>query len=241
MPRVAVPGRPETGPDPAGSPPPRIEGVAGGSARREYERRKRNDEQRLRQRWGRLGGIAVVLAGEQPSTRAWRIGAVGEEKLGAELGRRFAADGYILHDRRMPRTRANIDHLVVLPQGVWVIDTKRYRGRPRLRVSGGILRPETRTLTVAGRDQTRLVEGMHKQLRRVREAVGEHVPVTGALCFVDADWPLVGGPLRLDDQVWAVRPKKLYRMMAKGHPVIDIDAVRADLVRCFPSNDEPAR
>lgn len=32
-------------------------GVAGSSARREYERCKLKDEERLRQRWGKLGGI----------------------------------------------------------------------------------------------------------------------------------------------------------------------------------------
>jgi hypothetical protein len=57
-------------------------GVAGSSARREYERRKAKDEERLRQKWGKLGGIAVAMADEKQSTKAWATGAVGEERLG---------------------------------------------------------------------------------------------------------------------------------------------------------------
>lgn len=73
---VATP-EPEPSPDEAG--------VAGSSARREYERRKAKDEERLRQKWGKLGGIAVALSDEKQSTKAWATGAVGEERLGALL------------------------------------------------------------------------------------------------------------------------------------------------------------
>ena len=37
-------------------------GVAGSSARREHERRKARDEERLRDKWGPFGGIAVALS-----------------------------------------------------------------------------------------------------------------------------------------------------------------------------------
>ena len=35
----------------------------------------------------------------------------------------------VLHDLALPRSRANIDHLVIGPTGVWVVDTKAYRAR----------------------------------------------------------------------------------------------------------------
>jgi len=53
-------------------------GTPGASARREYERRKARDEARIRERWGRLGGIAVAMSEEKQSTTAWATGAVGE-------------------------------------------------------------------------------------------------------------------------------------------------------------------
>jgi len=36
---------------------------------------------------------------------------------------------------------ANIDHIVVCPSGVVVIDAKRYRGRPSLQTQGGFFSP----------------------------------------------------------------------------------------------------
>ena len=107
---------------------------AGASARREYERRRAKDEARLRADWGRLGGVAVALAGERQSTKAWSTGAAGEERLGRLLDVLRSEGCRTLHDRRVPGTRANIDHVVVSPGGVWVIDAKRYKGRPELRI-----------------------------------------------------------------------------------------------------------
>jgi hypothetical protein len=63
------------------------------------------------------------------STIAWRTGAVGEERTG-ELLRRLEAEGYrIIHDRQIPGSRANIDHIVVGPPGVFIVETKNYEGK----------------------------------------------------------------------------------------------------------------
>ena len=35
----------------------------------------------------------------------------------------------VLHDLALPGSRANVDHLVIGPTGVWVVDTKAYRAR----------------------------------------------------------------------------------------------------------------
>jgi Nuclease-related domain len=42
----------------------------------------------------------------------------------------------VLHDLAVPGSRANIDHLVIGPGGVLVIDSKQYRGRLQLDPSG---------------------------------------------------------------------------------------------------------
>jgi hypothetical protein len=65
-------------------------------------------------------------------TLAWRRGAAGERRtarLLAPLERRGWA---VLHDLAIPGTQANIDHLVIGPGGVLVVDSKQYRGRLRL-------------------------------------------------------------------------------------------------------------
>jgi Nuclease-related domain len=66
------------------------------------------------------------------TTLAWRHGATGERRtarLLAPLERRGWA---VLHDLAIPGTQANIDHLVIGPGGVLVIDSKQYRGRLHL-------------------------------------------------------------------------------------------------------------
>src|SRR5690606_1674529 len=60
-------------------------GVAGASARHEYERRKAKDEAATREKWGRFGNIAVALTPERTSTRVWATGAEGEARVGARL------------------------------------------------------------------------------------------------------------------------------------------------------------
>jgi hypothetical protein len=105
----------------------------------------------------------------------------------------------LLHDGRIPRTTANIDHIAIAPSGVFVIDAKRYTGRPHLRVEDGLLRARTEKLIVGTRDCARLVEGASKQMDLVSPALVDSgagaVPVHGMLCFVEADWPLDGGPI----------------------------------------------
>jgi hypothetical protein len=46
---------------------------------------------------------------------------------------------------------------------------------------------------VGSRDCTKLVDGVLKQVDVVRGVLGNDVPVLGVLCFVEADWPLIGG------------------------------------------------
>ena len=81
---------PETVPEPAAAPiaeaaPEQLAGVAGGSARREYERRAARREAEVRGAHPRIGGLILALTDEPQSTRAWGVGARGEEMLGKGL------------------------------------------------------------------------------------------------------------------------------------------------------------
>lgn len=213
---------------------PAESGVAGSSARLEYERRKAKDEARLRESWGRLGGLAVALSDERQSTKAWDRGAIGEERLGARLDS-LATDGIaILHDRRIPGSKANIDHIVITRRGIWVIDAKRYAGRPGLKIEGGILRPRVEKLLVGRRDCTKLVDGVLKQAGLVRELAGD-VPVTGVLCFVEADWPLIGGAFVTRD-IHVLWPKRLAKILAEERVGdVDVAAMRESIASRFKS------
>jgi hypothetical protein len=71
----------------------------------------------------------------QPA-RAWRDGSRGERATARRL-HRLERHGYtVLHDLQVPGGQANLDHLAVGPAGVFVIDSKYYRGTLQLGVDG---------------------------------------------------------------------------------------------------------
>lgn len=202
-----------------GSPEKAVEaGAPGASARREFEQRKAKREARIRAAHPKIGGLLHALTNDPQSTRAWDVGAVGEEQLGHRLNELATDQLRVLHDRRIPGSRANIDHLVVTPTGVYVIDAKRYRGRPHLKVEGGLLRPRLEKLLVGTRDCTALVDGVIKQVAIVRDQFDDSVPVHGVLCFIEADRPLIGGSFttRGVDALW---PKKLDAKLRADGPL----------------------
>lgn len=105
-------------------------GTPGSSARREFDRRKAARERRSRAKHPKLGGLILALSDEPQSTVAWNTGARGEKRLGDRLNAAASGACRVLHDRRVPGSRANIDHIAVAPLGIYVIDAKRYKGRP---------------------------------------------------------------------------------------------------------------
>lgn len=213
-------------------------GVAGASARREFERRVAKREQRIRQRHPKMGGLILALSDDPQSTTAWQRGAKGEELLGQRLDELAARGVRVLHDRRIPRSRANIDHIAVSPCGVFILDAKRYQGRPSLKVEGGFLRPRNETLKVGSRACDALVAGMHKQMALVTAALGDafvDVPVIGMLVFVGADWSMFGGDFQTRE-VKVVWPKKAAEHILMPGPlgVERILKIHIHLAQAFP-------
>jgi len=178
-------------------------GVAGRSARRESERRRERRLQGMPRRSGFSRLIAVLVGPSAQEKRKvaeekhWVIGAEGEELLAKSLARR-CPDAVLLHDRQMPTGRANIDHIAIVSSGVYVIDTKRYRGK----VAGANPLFGSPKLTINGRDRTKLIIGLDRQVAAIRSVLGAlttDVPVHGCLCFVvptgllaDSGIPLLG-------------------------------------------------
>ena len=116
-----------------------------------------------------------------------------------------------------------------------MIDAKRYKGRPELKIEGGILRPRVEKVIVGRRDCTKLVDGVLKQVALVRDLVGVDVPVTRSLCFVEVDWPLIGGAFTTGI-VHVLSPKRLAKLLTEaGDGSVDITAVRESLAAIFKS------
>jgi Nuclease-related domain len=84
---------------------------------------------------GLVGLVMAALIGWRvrfrPSeqARTWQRGATGERHT-ARLLRRLARDGFVVfHDLAVPGSPANVDHLVIGPSGVFVIDSKQWTGQ----------------------------------------------------------------------------------------------------------------
>lgn len=179
-------------------PPPIVVGTAGISAAKQFERRSAREQR------------ADSARASTPSraTVAWAKGADGEERLGQQLSENLSDIGHVLHDRKIPKTKGNIDHLVIAPSGIWIVDAKNYTGKVERRHVGGVFTGEDR-LYVNGRNQTKLIEGLSWQrdaVHTVIEAIGfGAVPIHRTLCFTNSSWGIRFRAIRIDGAVvtWA--------------------------------------
>ncbi len=112
------------------------------------------------------------------------------------------ADGVIVyHDRRVPRTRGTIDHLVVATSGVWVVNARSHVGRVETPDLGGWLADHLH-LYVGGHDRTRIVDSLTWQAKGIHALLASvdvrDVPVHAVLCFTNTDWGVFAGRSRID-------------------------------------------
>jgi len=211
-------------------------GTPGAGARREHARRRDRHQTRVRTAHPRLGGLILALSDDPQHVRAWQTGAVGEEEFGRRLSGCSGPQLKVLHDRKVPRSSANIDHLAVTAEAVWVLDAKRYKGKVETR-GGGLFSSRPPELYVGGRNQTKLVEGVKRQVGIVRSVLsplasdlGMAVPseVRGALVFINAEFGLFTSPF-LVDGVWVGWGKAVRKQLSgetMGHQPIDEIAKR---------------
>ena len=211
-------------------------GTAGRSAQAEFERRHRKREERIDARFGRLAGVVKFLSDDPQSTKAGASGASGEMRVAKELADRLGTSAVLLSDRRVPRTRGNIDHIAVTASGVWVIDAKHYTGKVEHRDRGGWLRSDWR-LYVNGRDKTKLVDALDWQIAAVEKVLsGDEVPIHAALCFVGANWGLFSKSFQ-HAGVWVTWVAKLAEMILEPGPLgeDEVQAIAAKLACGLPA------
>jgi hypothetical protein len=60
--------------------------------------------------------------------RNWQRGARGERRTARQLDRLAHHGWVVFHDLAVPDSRANADHLVIGPAGVFLVDSKNWRG-----------------------------------------------------------------------------------------------------------------
>jgi len=133
-----------------------------------------------------FAGLAAMLMPQH--IKAWDIGASGEEAIGRILAELEPEGFRAIHDRKIPGSSANIDHIFVGPTGIFVIETKSYEGRVRVSWRG--------ELFVAGRRKTGFIDQVKRESAAVERLVAP-VPVTPLICFYRGSLGWEWGPTML--------------------------------------------
>jgi hypothetical protein len=84
---------------------------------------------------GWAGLVAAGLVGWRlrfrvsQDARNWQRGTQGERRTARQLNRLARHGWVVFHDLAVPDSRANADHLIIGPAGVFLADSKNWRGR----------------------------------------------------------------------------------------------------------------
>lgn len=137
-------------------------------------------------------------------------------RLLARLPPRFI----VLHDRHLPRSRGNLDHIVIGPSGVWVVDSKVRRARVRIH----------RGQVWAG-DYPIDVAPVARQAVRVGEALG--IPVSAVVAIHGSGLRRRG---KVVDGVRVLPAHRLNRRLRRGPQLSrpDISDIAGSADRLFP-------
>lgn len=143
--------------------------------------RARADEElvTMRQERGRFRTFLARAMDSKTEERAWRVGAEGEETVGAWLNHLRADGWHVLHSVPVGTRNSDIDHVLIGPGGVFTLNTKTHRGAS-VWVAGS-------TVMVNGAKQPYIRNARFEADRSSKllsRAVGWDVSVTGALVFL---------------------------------------------------------
>jgi len=115
--------------------------------------------------------VSALWMRPRPDPERWLRGAAGEVATARMLECLPDRKWVVLHDLAVPGSRSNVDHLVIGPTGVWVVDSKTKRGRAR-RGLGGVRFGDHRLDTGPVRFEASVVE--ERLGVRVRAVVAVH-------------------------------------------------------------------
>src|SRR4051794_11771344 len=111
-------------------------GTAGASAATEGERRKNKRVENVRRQYGDYAAEVAEELAARDVAAGWGKGSSGESRLASFVAREVGNLVIPLHDRLIPGTRGNIDHIFVAATGIWVVDAKAYKGKVERREVG---------------------------------------------------------------------------------------------------------
>jgi hypothetical protein len=177
-----------------------------------------------------VGGSAALREARVRRDPKWTKGAAGEYLMDLSLHNHVNEGAVILTDRQVPGTKSNIDHIVVAPSGVWIIDSKNWRGK--IEYKSATMMGTAKRLFVGGKDRTSTVEAIFNQVIPVAQVIGDRsVPIKPALVFIDGDWSDTSAARILANKpyqhltVWISWPKAIWKKINEPGP-LDADAVK---------------
>lgn len=180
---------------------------------------------------GALAG-AVWQRGRGDAAR-WRMGATGERRTGRHLNLLRLHRGWrVLHDRQLPGTRANVDHLVITPDGTVInVDAKVRTGRVKYN-------PRRNYLQIGRTSGYQLVDSTVFETERLAETLQAHlgrpVPVRAALAVHRAQLPTWREITLKGVRVLPARAVRGWLLAQAGRPTPAGQEIAAACERLFP-------
>jgi hypothetical protein len=194
-------------------------GFANENFKRDQLSRLHDSDNSIRNAYADLGRLIWDVSHARTSPKVWGADAVGKRIVGQMLDGLVDHGMIVLHDVRLPSERNKVDHIVVAPSGIHVIDSRHFPGeRVELRKQRRFV-AHSSSLYVGDRDFTHLIEGMGHQVRRIYAFTNDlpaanNTTVTPILCFVDATWRRPKRRLALGS-VEILWPKVLMRLVSR--------------------------
>lgn len=173
-------------------------------------------------RGGTFLAYLARAANADTEERAWRRGIEGEQVIGAALDKARKHGWKVLHSIPVG-AESDIDHLVIGPGGVVLINTKHHKGAKITVRQGGIY--------VNGA-QTKHVLQVRDQVKRASKALsaamGELVEIQGCVAIHNGGLmePEVKFAHHFKD-VWVVTRWNIVRVLRKAEPVLSPEQVEA--------------
>lgn len=179
-----------------------IIGKPGQSAQKMFELKSNARTERILRENPRIGPTLLKLFKAGPQISNWEKGAVGERKIGESLNQLAKDENYIvLHDRRISGTKKNIDHILIATHGIFVVDSKNYEGKIRVKENTNVRQKQKTSLYINDKNQDILVGKLKDQVDHVKsllESANFSAPVIGILAFYYGDLGILNRPQFVD-------------------------------------------
>jgi len=215
----------------------KVVGVAGASAKKQYEARSKKDSSKVEFLHPRLAKLLRVDNVDSATTKKWKKGAEGEEEIGKALTKFIKKNGgLLLQDRAVPGTKKNIDHILIRENAVFVIDSKNFSGE--LTIKNAINKSEVRELLyIKNYTQTKLVDKVKEQVEVVQKSLksgGFKVDTVGYLVFYGVEWPKDIKATQVDGVLLNGNGVAEPILNIKARKKNDVEAIGAYLETTFP-------